>query len=36
MKSKPASAKGVYMQSVALSSTMGPGIFIDLQALALS
>jgi len=28
-KAKPASAKGVYMQRVSVSSTMGPGIVID-------
>lgn len=28
-KAKPASAKGVYMQRVSVSSTMGPGILID-------
>jgi len=29
VRSKPASAKGNYVQSVALSSTMGPGVKID-------
>jgi len=29
VRSKPSSAKGNYMQSVALSSTMGPGIKVD-------
>ncbi len=29
MKAKPASAKGQYMQSVNVSSTMGPGISVD-------
>ncbi len=29
VRSKPASAKGNYIQSVALSSTMGPGVKID-------
>jgi large subunit ribosomal protein L1 len=28
-KAKPASAKGVYMQKVTVSSTMGPGVVID-------
>jgi large subunit ribosomal protein L1 len=29
MKLKPATAKGVYLQGIAISSTMGPGIKID-------
>ncbi len=28
-KAKPASAKGVYLQKITLSSTMGPGLLID-------
>ena len=28
-KSKPSSSKGVYMQSISLSTTMGPGLVID-------
>lgn len=32
-KAKPASAKGVYLQKVTLSSTMGPGISIDQASL---
>jgi large subunit ribosomal protein L1 len=32
MKAKPASAKGSYVKSVVLSSTMGPGVKISLQA----
>ena len=29
VKAKPASAKGIYMQKVTLSTTMGPGVTID-------
>lgn len=32
-KSKPASAKGIYLKKVSLSSTMGPGLSIDLSSL---
>ena len=32
-KAKPASAKGVYMQKVSVSSTMGPGILVDQSTL---
>jgi large subunit ribosomal protein L1 len=32
-KSKPASAKGVYMQKVSVSSTMGPGVLVDQSTL---
>jgi large subunit ribosomal protein L1 len=31
MKMKPATAKGVYLKGVVVSSTMGPGIKIDTQ-----
>jgi len=31
-KAKPAAAKGVYMESLALSSTMGPGLKIDINS----
>ena len=32
-KAKPASAKGVYMQKVCVSSTMGPGVLVDQSTL---
>ena len=32
-RAKPASSKGVYIQKVVLSSTMGPGVLIDHSAL---
>jgi len=32
-KAKPASSKGVYMQKVSVSSTMGPGIVVDQSTL---
>ncbi len=31
MKAKPASSKGVYMKNIAVSSTMGPGITVDVS-----
>jgi len=31
VKARPAGAKGVYMKKVAISSTMGPGVAIDLS-----
>ncbi|MBZ2170247.1 MULTISPECIES: 50S ribosomal protein L1 [Marinobacter] len=34
-KAKPASAKGVYLKKITLSSTMGPGLAIDQGTLAL-
>ncbi len=34
-KAKPASSKGVYIQKVALSSTMGPGVPVDRSTLGL-
>jgi large subunit ribosomal protein L1 len=33
MKGKPTTSKGVYMKKVTVSSTMGPGIVLDHQAL---
>ena len=33
MKAKPAAAKGIYLKSVALSTTMGPGIKLDTSAI---
>ena len=35
IKAKPASAKGIYMKALSLSSTMGPGLKIDLQQLSI-
>ena len=32
-KSKPSTAKGIYLKKVALSSTMGPGLVIDQSSL---
>lgn len=32
-KAKPASAKGVYLKKISLSTTMGPGLTIDLASL---
>ncbi|WP_302944699.1 50S ribosomal protein L1 [Turicimonas muris] len=33
-KAKPASSKGVYLRKLAVSSTMGPGVKVDVQTLA--
>src|SRR5688500_16331246 len=33
-KAKPSSSKGIYMKKVTLSSTMGPGLLIDLGSLS--
>ena len=35
-KAKPAAAKGVYLQKVAVSSTMGPGLVVDQSTLTAS
>lgn len=35
-KSKPASAKGSFLRSMYLSTTMGPGLKIDLQSITLA
>ena len=34
-KSKPSASKGIYIQKVVLSSTMGPGLLIDQSSLAI-
>ena len=34
MKAKPATSKGIYMRGVTVSSTMGPGVKMDLGAFA--
>jgi large subunit ribosomal protein L1 len=35
MKAKPASAKGVFLQKVSVSSTMGLGVTLDQSSLPL-
>jgi large subunit ribosomal protein L1 len=35
MKAKPSTSKGVYMRKVTVSTTMGPGLTVDHQALSL-
>jgi large subunit ribosomal protein L1 len=32
-KSKPSTSKGIYLQRIALSTTMGPGLVIDQSSL---
>jgi len=34
-KAKPSSAKGIYLRKIAASSTMGPGLQVDLSTLKL-
>lgn len=34
MKAKPASSKGVYLRTIAVSSTMGPGVKVDVNQAA--
>ena len=36
VKAKPAGAKGTYLQRVALSSTMGPGVKVDPSSIAIT
>ena len=33
-KAKPASSKGIFLRKVAVSSTMGVGVRVDLQSLS--
>ena len=33
-KAKPATSKGVYLKKVAVSSTMGVGVRVDMQTIA--
>ncbi|GIX35271.1 MAG: 50S ribosomal protein L1 [Lysobacteraceae bacterium] len=35
VKAKPSTAKGVYLQKISLSSTMGPGITVDQSSLSI-
>ena len=32
MKLKPASAKGTYVHSISISSTMSPGVLVELRS----
>ncbi len=34
-KAKPAAAKGIYLQKIAVSSTMGPGLSVDVSSIEL-
>jgi large subunit ribosomal protein L1 len=35
-RAKPAGAKGTYMKKVSISSTMGPGLKLDISAVAVA
>jgi large subunit ribosomal protein L1 len=35
IKAKPATSKGQYLQKIAISTTMGPGVTVDQASLAL-
>ena len=35
MKAKPSTSKGIYMRKVTVSTTMGPGLVVDHQALSI-
>jgi large subunit ribosomal protein L1 len=35
IKAKPATSKGLYLQKVSVSSTMGPGVTVDQSSLTL-
>jgi large subunit ribosomal protein L1 len=32
-KAKPAASKGVYLKRISVSSTMGPGVHVDMSSL---
>jgi large subunit ribosomal protein L1 len=34
VKAKPAAAKGQYLRSITVSTTMGPGVSVDVQRVA--
>jgi len=34
VRAKPAAAKGTYLRSLTVSTTMGPGVPVDVQAVA--